>query len=168
MTRTISHQSVVAFHKHIADSYIGINGFYRFNWNEINGNFREGVGMPTLLLESHSSELESISAQKSTFNSRRISFMLLDFAGVQNDFDKQEEVLDNLENIGLDIISYCQMLNKKPDSWLYGKFDVNSVTMEKVGPIFDNMYGWNILYTLKNFECMKFDAQKWNFQTDSE
>lgn len=168
MNRLVTHKSIVKFHKDIADAYIGINGFYRFNWNEINGRFRDGIGMPTLLLESHSSELESASQQKSNFNSRRISFMLLDFAGQVNDFARQEQVLDNLENVALDIISYCILQNKTPSSWLFGKFDINSVTMEKVGPIFDNMYGWNILYTLKNHEDMKYDVDKWNWEVVSE
>ena len=73
------------------------------------------------------------------------------------------EVLDTLENIALDIISYLVIQNKTNDSWLFGMFDINSVQIEKIGPIFDNMYGWNVLYTLKNHESMIFDATKWNF-----
>ena len=158
-----THNQIVEFHKSIANAHIGVNGFYRFDMAEIVGKFRSGVGTPALLLESHSSDFESQTKMVSNFNSRRISFMLLDFAGKVGNFDKQNEVLDNIENIALDIVSYLVLQNKTRDSWLFGMFDINTVQIEKVGPIFDNMYGWNVIYSLKNHESMVFDATKWNF-----
>ena len=162
MARTITHKPIVDFHQAIATAHKGINGFYRFNWAEINGKFRSGVQTPALLLESHSSDLES-SNKVTNFNNRQISFMLLDFTGKADNYAKQEEVLDTLENVALDIISYIVKQNKTQTSWLFGKFDINSVQLEKVGPIFDNMYGWNILYSLKNHESMIYDPLKWNW-----
>lgn len=158
-----THSEIINFHKNIAAAHVGINGFYRFDMNEIIGQFRSGVPTPALLLESHSSELESATKMISNFNSFRISFLLIDFAGKVGDFDKQNEVLDRLENIALDIVSYLVKENKTNGSWLFGMFDINSVRIEKIGPLFDNMYGWNIIYALKNHESMVFDAEKWNF-----
>jgi hypothetical protein len=158
-----THSEIVSFHETIAIAHVDINGFYRFNMDEIIGQFRSGIGTPALLLESHSSDLESQTKMVSNFNSRKISFLLLDFAGQAGDFNKQNQVLDTLENIALDIVSYFVTQNKTNGSWLFGMFDINSVQIEKVGPIFDNMYGWNVLYTLKNHEPMVFDATKWNF-----
>ena len=162
----ITHSEIVAFHKTIADAHVGIKGFYRFDMNEIIGQFRSGVPTPALLLESHSSDLESQTKMVSNFNSRKISFLLLDFAGKAGNFNKQNEVLDSLENIALDIVSYLVTQNKTNGSWLFGMFDINSVQIEKVGPIFDNMYGWNVIYSLKNHESMVFDATKWNFNPE--
>ena len=158
-----THSEIVTFHKKIADAHVDINGFYRFDMNEIIGNLRTGVGTPALLLESHSSDLESQTKMVSNFNSRKISFLLLDFAGKAGNFDKANEVLDRLENIALDIVSYLVDQNKTNGSWLFGMFDINSVQIEKVGPILDNMYGWNILYSLKCQEPMIFNPDKWNF-----
>ncbi len=160
--RKITHKPIVEFHKEIANKHKEINGFYRFNWNEINGLFRSGVQTPALLLESHSSELNTNSNNTTTFNGRSISFMLLDFAGKADSYDKQEEVLDKLENIGLDIASYLKKLNGDRESWLFGNFVTDSFKMEKVGPIFDNMYGWNIMYLLKNHEDLTFKPDNWN------
>lgn len=162
-----THNEVVEFHKTIATAHVGIKGFYRFNMSEIIGHFRSGVSTPALLLESHSSDLESQTKMVSNFNSRKISFMLLDFTGKASNFDKQNEVLDSLENIALDIVSYLVTQNRTNGSWLFGMFDINSVQIEKVGPIFDNMYGWNVLYSLKNNESMVFDPTKWNFEPET-
>jgi hypothetical protein len=156
-----THSDIVSLHEAIANSHIEIKGFYRFNFNEITSSLRSGVEAPVLLLESHSSELESMTKMVSNFNSRNISFVLLDFGGKQGDFDRQNEVLDSLENIALDIISYLVNENKNRNSWMFGMFDINSVKIEKVGPIFDNMFGWNILYVLKSHESMEINPVKW-------
>lgn len=158
-----THKEIVKFHKDIAKYHVDIKGFYRFNVNEIIGQFRSGIQTPALLLESHSSELESQTKMVSNFNKRCISFLILDFAGQPNDFDKQDQVLDDLEHIALDIPSYFAQLNKTKDSFLFNAFDINNYKYEKVGPLFDNMYGWNILYNFKNHESMVLNPAKWNF-----
>lgn len=163
--REITHKTIVGFHRTIATAHKEINGFYRFNWNEITGKFRSGVPTPALLLESHSAGLSTNSNNTATFNGRDIQFLLLDFTGKADDYNKQEDVLDKLENVALDIGSYLKKLSGDKTSWLFGKFDPNNFSYEKVGPIFDNMYGWNIIYVLKNHESLCFDPDKWDFET---
>lgn len=163
--RTVTHKPIVDFHRSIQVAHKDLNGFYRFNWNEITGKFRSGIQTPALLLESHSAALSQNSNNTTTFNGRSISFLLLDFAGKTDDYNKQEEVLDKLENVAIDIATYLKKLNGDRNSWLFGKFDPSGYSYEKVGPIFDNMYGWNILYTLKNHEDLTFQPDKWEFPT---
>lgn len=161
--RNTTHSHLVAFHQAIAKAHKEINGFYRFNWNEINGKFRSGIGTPALLLESHSSQLTANANNTTTFNDKSVSFLLLDFTGKADDYNKQEAVLDNLENVVLDIAAYLKKENGNRYSWLYGKFDPNSFKYEKVGPIFDNMYGWNVLYAPKNHEKLCYEPDKWDW-----
>jgi len=159
--RVITHKSIVEFHKEIAKKHKLLKGFYRFNWNEITGQFRSGIQTPALLLESHSAAINTNLNNTTTFNGRNVSFILLDFTGKADDYNKQEQVLDNLENVAIDICSYLKKLNGDRNSWLFGKFETNSFSYEKVGPIFDNMYGWNVMYLLKNHEDLTFDPDKW-------
>lgn len=159
--RNITHKHIVDLHRIIAEKHKAINGFYRFNWNEINGVFRSGIKTPALLLESHSMEMD-VTADKKHFAYRQISFLLLDFTGKADNYSKQEEVLDYLENIALDIASYLNKLNKdSAQRNLYGAIDLSKLEIEKVGPIFDNMYGWNFKYAIKNHEPLCYDAEKW-------
>jgi len=160
MARTITHKSIVDLHRTIKEKHLGINGFYRFNWDEINGNFRSGIGTPAILLESFSSDFENTSGH-SNFNNRSMSIMILDFAGKVGDYQKQEDVIDTLETIAVDILSYLKKLNETRESKFYGMISANNFKLEKVGPIFDNMYGWNILYNIKNQEILCFDVAKW-------
>lgn len=161
MPRIVSHATIVAYHKMIAQAHKQINGFYRFNWSEINNAFRSGALYPALLLESHDSDIRANQNQTATFNERTISFMLLDYAAY-DEYDIQEEVLDTLEQIGLDICSLLNRDRKDKNHWLWGKFD-GQFKMEKVGPVFDSLYGWNIVYSIKNQEPMCFEPEKWEF-----
>lgn len=162
---TISYKSIVKFHKDIAAAYVDLKGFHRFNFKEINTKMRSGVLAPCLALEAPSSELNSETNNVSNFNNREISFVIIDFGGRPDNFDKQEEVLDRMEVICLDVLAYFVEQNKNRESFLFGKFNINTVRIEKVGPIFDNMFGWNVIYTLKNHQPMKVNTEKWDWST---
>lgn len=161
MIRTATHSKIVAFHKQIAQANLQINDFFRFDITELAGNLRKGIATPALMLESHSTDLAENSNKTATFANRRISFLLLDFTGKADNYDKKEEVLDKLENTALDIVAYLKKCHNDKTSWLYGMVDLQTVQIEKVGPLMDNMYGWNVIYTLKNHEPMCYDATKW-------
>lgn len=165
MVRIATHSKIVQFHKEIATAHVDINGFYRFDITELTGLLRKGVTTPVLMLESHSTDLAENSNKTVTFANRRISWLLLDFAGKVDNYNKKEEVLDTLENIALDVISFIKKCNSDRTHWLYGMVDLQTVQIEKVGPIMDNMYGWNVLYTLKNHEPMCYDETKWSWPT---
>lgn len=157
--QSVTHNDIVQLHRDIAGQHVDINGFFRFNFNELTGNLRSGVATPALALESPSSVFQSNGV--STFHGRDISFILIDFTGKADAYDKQNEVLDNLEVIAKEIGAYLATKNRERGHWLYGLFDINSFRMEKVGPVFDNMYGWNVLYTLKNQETTNMNPSKW-------
>ena len=159
--RTLTHKKLVEFHQSIANAHIDINGFYRFNWNEINNRFRSGIGTPAMLLESYSAQIDENQNATTHFNRKAMSFLLLDYTGKADNYTKQEDVLDALENTALDIVAYLKEKNKDRNSFLFGMIERGSISYEKVGPIFDNMYGWNVLYTIKNHEPMCYDASKW-------
>lgn len=160
---SITHATITQLHKDIAAWHKGINGFYRFDMEELTNQFRGGVDTPVLMLESYSAQLSRNANKTTHWNARDISFLLLDFTGASDDYDKQEEVLSRLEGVALDIISLLEKYRKTPGHWLYGLFDVDSVKLEKFGPWFDNMYGWNILYTLKSNQPLCFEPDKWDF-----
>lgn len=162
MERKIDPNKLLQFHQTIATKHKLLKGFYRFNWNEIEGQFRSGVQTPALLLESHSSVLSSNANKVANFNTQSLSLVVLDFTGTFNDFEKQEQVLNNTWYIAMDIVSYLVKENANPNSFLYMLFNVDTVRIEKVGPIFDNMFGWNILYDIKNREPFCFEPDKWN------
>ena len=162
--RTLTFSKLVAFHQAIANAHNSIKGFYRFNINELNNQFRSGVKTPALLLESYSSSIQENTENTTNFNNRDMSFLLLDFTGKADNYNKQDEVLDALENVALDIMTYLKKEHKNRESLLFGMLDRGSLSYEKVGPLYDNMYGWSILYTLKNHEPLLYNPDNWTWE----
>jgi hypothetical protein len=163
MTRIATHSKIVEFHKAIATAHVGINGFYRFDITELTGRLRSGIQTPVLMLESHSTDLAENSNKTVTFANRRVSFLLLNFSGKVDNYDLRESVLDDLENVALDIVAFLKKCRNDKTHWLYGMIDIDTVQVEKVGPLLDNMFGWNVIYTLKNHEPMCYDEAKWEW-----
>lgn len=163
MQSAVSHSVITQLHKNIAAWHKGINGFYRFNFAELAGQLRKGVHLPVLMLESYSSQLSRNSIQTTNWNDRDISFLLLDTTIKADNYDKQEEVLDRLEGVALDIVSLLEKFRKEKGHYLYGLFDTATVKIEKVGPLYDNLYGWNVIYTLKSQEPLCLNAENWDF-----
>jgi len=162
--RTLTFSKLVDFHRAIATAHNGIKGFFRFNINELNNRFRSGIQTPALLLESYSSSIEENPNNTTNFNNRDMSFLIIDFAGKADNYDKQDEVLDTLENVALDVMTYLKKEHKNRESILFGMLDKGSLSYEKVGPLFDNMYGWNVLYTLKNHEPLIYNEDNWTWE----
>ncbi len=162
MIRETTHKNIVKVHEDIATAHKRINGFYRFDFSELAGNFRAGVGTPALLLESHSNDLNENANKTITTAQRAISFLIIDFAGKADDYDKKEEVLDDTENIALDVISYFKKQYKEQLPF-FRNLDLSRVSIDKVGPLFDQMYGWNVTYILNDKEPMCFDPEEWTF-----
>lgn len=162
MNRKISHTDINNLHRAIAAAHKGIKGYYRFDFSELNGSLRRGIETPVLMLESPSSQFSRNAIKTTNFKQRDISFLLLDFAGQVDAYDKQEEVLSRLEEVADDIASLLDKFRKDKNHWLYGLFDVATYKLEKVGPIMDNMYGWNVLYSLSSHNPLCFEPDKWN------
>lgn len=160
MERKVDPNKLIELHQTIVRRHKKLKGFYRFDFSEIEGEFRRGVETPALLMESHSSALHSNNT--SNFNTHAMSVLILDFAGQVGDYDKQNQVLNETYYLAMDFVSYLVREKERRESFLYSIFKTDSVRIEKVGPIFDNMYGWNVLYELKNAEPFCWEPDKWN------
>jgi len=164
----ISHTQITQLHGLLALWHRDIKGFYRFDMAELAGNLRKGITPPVLMLETYSSQIKTSPNKTANFKDRDISFLLLDFAGKADSYDKHDEVLSSLEVIGDDIASMLDRLGKDKTHWLYMLFDAGSFRMEKVGPVLNGMYGWNILYTLGSKNPLCYDPEKWDLTTPAE
>lgn len=161
MKRKIDPQLLHDFHQEMANKHKCIHGFYRYNLNEIEGRFRAGIETPALLMLSSSSMLSRNENKTANFNTHSLNLLLIDFAGKPGDYEKQEAILNDTYYLALDCVSYLEHQRKQRESPLFMLFDTDSVRIEKVGPIFDNMFGWNLIYDIKNPEPLCYDENKW-------
>lgn len=161
---SISYKQIQEFHQSVADAHVDIKDFYRVDFEELQGALRTNIkGFPVLMMEAPSVVLSSESQGVSTFGTREMSILVLTNVTDRENFQETENALDTTHRIALDIVSYFKKSAQQEDHILFGRFDINTVRLEKVGPIIDNLYGWNLLYEIKSFESMIFNPAKWQF-----
>ena len=164
MIPSISYSDLYNFHQLIANAHVDIRSFYRIDFAELQGALRHQVEQsPVLFMEAPSIMLSSENKGVSTFGNRANSLLILETVREIDNTQEVEDALTKTERIALDICSYLDHKSKDSSHFLFGRFDINNVAIEKVGPLIDNYYGWNILYQIKTFESMKYNPEKWQF-----
>lgn len=162
---SISYKQIQEFTQSIANAHVDIKDFYRVDFEELQGALRTNIkGFPVLMMEAPSVVLSSESKGVSTFGTREMSLLVLTNVSERENFQETENALDTAHRIALDIVSYLKKCANDENHLLFGRFDINTVRLEKVGPIIDNLYGWNLLYEIKSFESMVFNPSKWQFE----
>ena len=135
--------------------------FFRMNIEEVLTGLRSDINLPALILESFEGRLVDKKSDNNLAN-REGAFMILKKVEVDN-FDQENEFLDDSERIGLDIIKRMRRDSKTNpiQDRILKRFDYDGVSWGKVGPVFDNYYGYRFIFRLQDFENMKFDPDKW-------
>lgn len=87
-------------------------------------------------------------------------FIMLDTAKME-DFDQINDVYDNMEAISEQVLSY--MRASYEDNSEVGLFDLNGTTMEKIGPVGDNLFGEIVLFPLPSQICRALQINTSNF-----
>ena len=91
-------------------------------------------------------------------------FLIIDHFDQIDDFSGELLILKNMKQIGTDIIARmlhdhikCEPLAAKA----IPGFNVNTVTYEMIGPVFDNDYGVMLSFKLQDCLDLDYHAEKW-------
>ena len=84
--------------------------------------------------------------------------------GKVNDIPARRINLEKARQIGLDVISRLKKYKRTmtTDYLKWRGFDINSVSYFKVGPVFDDAYGYRFTFVVASPENLAYDATKWN------
>lgn len=135
--------------------------FCRMNIEEVLTGLRSGILTPALILESFEGSLVD-NKSDNILADRTGAFMILKKVEV-DDFTQENEYLDDCERIGLEIIKRIRrdarivpIQNRTPKI-----FNLNSVEWQKIGPLFDNFFGYRFTFKMSDTENMSYDKAKW-------
>lgn len=162
-TAAVNHKELL----HVDDTNVT---FYRMDIEEVLTGLRYKLKSKSLILESP----EKNTRDAFSDNPRKIitgAFLIVGPVK-KNDFTDEVAVLDKCEEISEDILSKivndCSKF-KRNSSWTGAikGFDPNSIRSQKVGPLFDNFYGWRTEFQINQTHRnnLKLDASKWNNET---
>jgi len=156
--------SYVEYFRTLAREHKEINDFYMMDINEPLAALRSNIKYPALILTSLSGNFEA-SNLDNILDSINAGFLIVGHLDQVDDFSGEILILSKMKQIGTDIIARmlhdymkCELLTLKA----IPGFNVNSVSYEMLGPVFDNDYG--VMYSFKLLDCvgLEYDPSTWN------
>lgn len=155
--------SYVEYFRTLAREHKEINDFYMMDINEPLDALRSTIKYPALILTSLSGNFEA-SNLDNILDLINGGFLIIGHLDQIDDFSGEVQLVSKMKQIGTDVIARmlhdhlkCEPLAVKA----IPGFNVNSVSYEMLGPIFDNDYG--CLFSIKFFEAIDLEHNplKW-------
>ena len=146
--------SYVEYFRTIASEHKEINDFYMMDINEPLAALRSNIKYPALILTSLSGNFEA-SNLDNILDSINGGFLIIGHLAQVDDFSTEMQLVSRMKQIGTDVIARmlhdqmkCELLALKA----IPGFNVNSVSYEMLGPVFDNDFG--LLFSFKIQDCL--------------
>lgn len=131
--------------------------FYRLDIEEVLTGLRTPIKYPALILEMHEGRILN-NASDNIRDLQTGAFMIVKQVSKKDDFKEEMSALEECLNIGYDIIA--RMWQDRHNRVL-NSFDIGTVNYSKVGPVFDNAYGYRFTFGLDD-RLPGYDSTKWN------
>lgn len=145
--------SYVEYFRNLAKEHKEINDFYMMDINEPLDALRSTIKYPALILTSLSGNFEA-SNLDNILDVINGGFLIIGHLDKIDDFSGEMQVVSKMKQIGIDIISRmlydqmkCELLAQKA----IPGFNINTVSYEMLGPVFDNDYGIIFSFSLRDF-----------------
>jgi len=145
--------SYVEYFRTLAREHKEINDFYMMDINEPLDALRSTIKYPALILTSLSGTFEA-SNLDNILDSVNGGFMILGHLDQIDNFSAEMQLVSKMKQIGTDVIARmlhdhlkCELLALKA----IPGFNINSVSYEMLGPVFDNDYGVMFSFKLLDF-----------------
>ena len=155
--------SYIEYFRTLAREHKEINDFYMMDINEPLDALRATIKYPALILTSLSGNFKA-SNLDNILDSVNGGFIILGHLDQVDNFSAEMQLVSKMKQIGTDVIARmlhdhlkCELLALKA----IPGFNINSVSYEMLGPVFDNDFG--ILYSFKMLDLidMSHNPSKW-------
>ena len=155
--------SYVEYFHTLAAQHKEINDFYMMDINEPLDALRSNIKYPALILTSLSGNFEA-SNLDNILDLINGGFLIIGHLDQVDDFSGEMQLVSKMKQIGTDIIARmlhdhlkCEPLALKA----IPGFNINSVSYEMLGPVFDNDYGLMFSFKIQDCHELEYNSQKW-------
>ena len=156
--------SYVEYFRTLATEHKEINDFYMMDINEPLNALRSNLKYPALILTSLSGNFEA-SNLDNILDLINGGFLIIGHLAQVDDFSGEMQLVSKMKQIGIDIIARmlhdymkCELLSLKA----IPGFNINSVSYEMLGPVFDNDYGVMFSFKLQCCLDIEYYPAKWD------
>ena len=147
----------IEYFRRLAAEHKEINGFYMMDINEPLDALRSTIKYPALILTSLSGNVEAPNLED-ILEVTNGGFLIIGHLDQIDDFSGEMQQVSRMKQIGTDIIARmlhdylkCELLTLKA----IPGFNINSVSYEMLGPVFDNDYG--MMFSFKLLDCLDLE-----------
>ncbi len=159
------------FFKGIADNNKDIKYFTRISMNVEPGesvyylqeflNSLSEMQTPMLVSEAYVSKIEDNYSDNKLFDDRGAFFILV--KGERSDFDKNLIAYQQAEDIAIQVMAYLKEYFKKPNNIIDYDYQFRDITIDRIGPIGDSLFGARVDFKYYNNAQLKLkvDPSKW-------
>ena len=156
--------SYIEYFRTLASEHKEINDFYMMDINEPLDALRSSIKYPALILTSLSGNFEA-SNLDNILDLINGGFLIIGHLDQIDDFSGEMQLVSTMKKIGTDIIARMLYDHLKCEPLALEAipgFNINSVSYEMLGPVFDNDFG--LLYSFKIYQFIDFeyDQSRWN------
>ena len=155
--------SYVEYFRTLAREHKEINDFYMMDINEPLDALRSNIKYPALILTSLSGNFEA-SNLDNILDLINGGFLIIGHLDQVDDFSGEMQLVSKMKQIGTDIIARmlydyfkCEPLALKA----IPGFNINSVSYEMLGPVFDNDFGFEFTFVLQFSWDFDFEPNIW-------
>ena len=143
----------VEYFRTIAREHPDINGFFMMDINEPLDALRSTIKYPAFILTSLSGNFQA-SNMDNILDVVNGGFLIIGHLDKLDDFSGETILLSKMKRIGVEIISRmlkdCLKCVPLAEKAIPG-FDINTVSYEMMGPVFDNDYGGMFSFKIQDF-----------------
>ncbi|MDJ1500456.1 hypothetical protein [Xanthocytophaga agilis] len=143
---------------HFARIIRSADPFFKLELSEFLTKLKSKLETPFMLLETYDARFED-NKSDNKWQLAMGAFMILDKVS-KGDYNEVESKLDFTESVATDIIG--RLYNDYKLKRINWHVDLNDITLEKVGPVGDSMYGTRVDFLLKTTAntSLKYDPSK--------
>ncbi|MDP1621729.1 MAG: hypothetical protein Q8M08_05240 [Bacteroidales bacterium] len=149
--------SYVEYFRTIAREHKEINDFYMMDINEPLAALRSNIKYPALILTSLSGIFEAPNLDNILDLINR-GFLIIGHLNQIDDFSGEMLLVSRMKQIGIDIIARMLYDHQKCEPLALKAipgFNINSVSYEILGPVFDNDYG--VMFSFRIQDCLDLE-----------
>ena len=155
--------SYVEYFRTLAREHKEINDFFMMDINESLEALRSKIKYPAMILTSLSGNYEA-SNMDNILDVVNGGFLVIGHLDQIDDFSGEVQILSRMKQIGIDVISRLLHDHMKCEPHTLKAipgFNINTVSYEMLGPVFDNDFG--VIFSFKLFDCLdlEYNSEKW-------
>ena len=156
--------SYVEYFRTLAREHKEINDFYMMDINEPLSAMRSNIKYPALILTSLSGNFEA-SNLDNILDVVNGGFLIIGHLDQIDDFSGEMQLVSKMKHIGTDVIARmlhdhmkCEPLALKA----IPVFNINSVSYEMLGPVFDNDFGVIYSFKFQDMLILDINLERWS------